>query len=84
MTLLEVVIYGPFFCVVFAGVGSLLLQITEGIEGRPWLGKTALALAFVVATGATWAVGSMAGLNEPVGYRDYMEPPPIDYGRFTR
>lgn len=84
MTLFEVLIYGPFFCLVFAGAGSAMLQVTGLVDGRPWLGKVALALALVLATGATWTVGNFAGLNEPVAFNDYQEPAPLEYGRYSR
>jgi hypothetical protein len=83
MTILDAVIYGPFYCFVAGITAQLLIQITDASDWR-WANKCAIALAMVIATGAVWAVGNMSAAHQATGFRDYPEPPPIDYGRYTR
>ena len=83
MSILEAMIYGPFFCFVAGAVAAALLQIIEPLGSKLW-NKAAIALSLVIATGAVWAVGDMSGVGQAATFKDYPEPPPIDYGRYTR
>ena len=74
MTLFEVAIYGPTYCLLAAFIARELLRVAEGFD-HPWAGKIAIATAFVAATGITWGIGNLTACCE--------EPPGPAYSEVT-
>lgn len=72
MTLLDVLICGPFWAFVTGAAARGMLDIVEPSE-CVWLKRSAILLAFLFGTFATWFVGNNYLGQAAAGYKDYPE-----------